>query len=96
MLFKPLILVIESKTTDYDTKISEIEKKITDHDHNNKYITTKAFNKLTIENFAVRSKQANLATKADIDDFVEKTDINDKVKNSNKKVTSSKAKYVEA
>ena len=96
MLFKPLILVIESKKTDYDTKISEIEKKITDHDHNNKYITTKAFNKLTIENFAVRSKQANLATKADIDDFVEKTDINDKVKNSNKKVTSSKAKYVEA
>ena len=96
MLFKPLILVIESKKTYYDTKISEIEKKITDHDHNNKYITTKAFNKLTIENFAVRSKQANLATKADIDDFVEKTDINDKVKNSNKKVTSSKAKYVEA
>ena len=27
------------KKTDYDTKISEIEKKITDHDHG-KYITT--------------------------------------------------------
>ena len=25
---------------DYDTKIDEIEKKITDHDHSNKYFTT--------------------------------------------------------
>ena len=35
------------KKTDYDTKISEIEKKITDHNHNNNYITTQFFNKLT-------------------------------------------------
>ena len=34
------------KKTDYNTKISEIEKKITDHDHD-KYITTQEFNKLT-------------------------------------------------
>ena len=35
------------KKTDYDTKISEIEKKITtDHGHD-KYITTQEFNKLT-------------------------------------------------
>ena len=26
--------------TECDTKIGEIEKRITDHDHNNKYITT--------------------------------------------------------
>ena len=31
------------KKTDYDTKITEIEKKLTDHNHN-KYITTLEFN----------------------------------------------------
>ena len=34
------------KKTDYNTKISEIEKKVTDHDHD-KYITTLDFDKLT-------------------------------------------------
>ena len=37
------------KTTDYDKKISDIKKKITDHAHD-KYITTQEFNKLTTEN----------------------------------------------
>ena len=31
------------KKTDYDTKISEIENKINDHHHSNKYITTQEF-----------------------------------------------------
>ena len=53
-------------------------------------ITIQEFNKLTSENFEVRLAQANLATKADIDDFVEQTDFNDKLKNLNKKVTSNK------
>ena len=44
-------------------------------------------NKLTAENFTVRLKQANLATKDDIDGFVKKTDFDDKLKNLNKKVT---------
>ena len=39
-------LVKKKKKTDYDTKIREIEKKVTDHDHD-KYITTPEFNKLT-------------------------------------------------
>ena len=34
------------KKTDYNTKISEIDKNITDHDHD-KCITTSYFNKLT-------------------------------------------------
>ena len=42
------------KKADYDTKIGEIEKKITDHDHDDKYITRQEFNKLTSENFAAR------------------------------------------
>ena len=33
------------KKTDYDTKITEIEKKLTDHNHD-KYITTLEFNKM--------------------------------------------------
>ena len=47
------MLVIQLKKTDYDTKVNEIEKKITDHTHD-KYITTPEFNKLTAENFAAR------------------------------------------
>ena len=58
--------------TDYDTKISEIEEKVTDHDHDadhdhDKYITTLELNKLTTENFAGRLAQANLVTKKDFD-----------------------------
>ena len=41
---KYLMLVIELKKADYNTKISEIENKIiTDHDHD-KYITTRELN----------------------------------------------------
>ena len=41
-----------------------------------------------------RLKQANLATKADFDDFVEITDFDNKVKDLNEKVTSNKIKHV--
>ena len=43
------------KRTDYNTRINEIEKKITDYNYN-KYITTQEFNKLTAENFTARLK----------------------------------------
>ena len=79
MLLRLLILVIQLKKTVCNTKISEIEKKILDHDHD-KYITTQEFNILTAEHFATRLKQANLATKADTDNFIEKTDFDDKLK----------------
>ena len=58
---KCLMLVIQSK--DYNTKINEVKKKMSDHDHSNRYITTPEFNKLTPESFAERPKQANLARK---------------------------------
>ena len=64
------MLVIYSRT-DYDTKISELEKKPTDHKHG-KYITTPEFNKLTAENFAARLAQANLITKTDFDKKTDK------------------------
>ena len=65
--------------TDYNTKTNEIEKKITDHNHD-KYITTPEFNKLTGENFFARLAQANLATKSDITYFVNMTDLDEKLK----------------
>ena len=77
------MLVVWLKT-DYNTEISEIEKKVTDHSHD-KYITTTEFNQLTAENFAARLKQANLVTKADFDD---------KLKNLNKKINSNKTKHL--
>ena len=54
------------KKTDYDTKISELEKKLTDHNHD-KYITTPEFNTLAASVFNARLAQANLLTKTDFD-----------------------------
>ena len=73
MLFRPMILVIQLKKADYDTKTGEIEKKKTDHDHCKKYVTTKEFNKLMVDNFAAKLVQADFSTKANIDYLVEKT-----------------------
>ena len=87
------MLVIQSKKLTVTKKNSKIKDKITiDHDHD-KYITTQEFNKLTSENFTARLKQANLATKAEIADFVKKTDFDDELKNINK-ITSNKTKHV--
>ena len=74
------------KKTNYNTKISEIENQITDHDHSNNYITTPEFYKLKAENFAARLKQANLARKSDVANFVKKADLDNKLKD----VTSNK------
>ena len=81
------------KKAEYNAKISEIEKKITDHNHD-KYITTPEFNKVSAEIIAARLKQANLASKSDIANLVNKTDFDNKLKNLNKNITSSKTKNV--
>ena len=52
--------------TDYNTKITEIEKKLTAH-NNDKYITTPEFNKLTADVFNAKLAQASLVTKTDFD-----------------------------
>ena len=54
------------KKTDYGTKISDIEKKITDHDHD-MYITTPEFNTMAADVFNARLAQANVITKTDFD-----------------------------
>ena len=65
MLFRLLILVIQSKKVDYSTKINEIEKTNTNHDRD-KYICTQELNKLTSRSFVARLAQANLARKNDV------------------------------
>ena len=79
--------------TEYNTKISEIENKINDHDHD-EYITTQEFNKLTSDNFTARLKQANLARKTDLANFVNKTDFDNKLLSFNKRINSNKTKHV--
>ena len=54
------------KKTDYDTKITEIEKKLTTHNHD-KYITTPEFNDLAADVFNARLTKANLITKINFD-----------------------------
>ena len=77
-------LVTYSALTAVVTKISEIKKKVTDHDHD-KNITTSEFNKLTTENFAARLTQANLLTK---------TDFDNKLISLDRKIHSNKTKHV--
>ena len=66
-------------------KLKKKKMKMLDHVHD-KYITTQEFNKLTVENFAARLKQANLASKNDIADFIKQTDFDKKLRNMSKKL----------
>ena len=59
------MLVVQLKNS-YDTKISELEKKLIDHNHD-KYITTPEFNTLATDVFNARLAQANLIIKTDFD-----------------------------
>ena len=70
------------KKTNYDTKSSELEKKLTDHNHD-KYITTPEFNTLAVDTINVRLAQANL---------IAKTDFDAKLSIFNRKITTNKAK----
>ena len=54
------------KKTDYNTKVTEIENKLNNHNHD-KYIDTSELNKLAADVFNARIAQANLITKADFD-----------------------------
>ena len=74
------MLVIFLKNTDYNTKITEVENKLTDHNHD-KYINTLEFNKLAADVFNARLAQANLITK---------TDFDTKLSSLNKKITKNK------
>ena len=68
----------------YGTKISDIEKKITDQDQD-KYITTPESNNLAAGVFTARFAQENLVTK---------TDFDTKLKSLNRKINSNKTKHL--
>ena len=70
--------------TDYNTKITEIENKINNHNQD-KHIDTQEFNKLTADVFNARIAQANLITK---------TEFNAKLSNLNRKITANKSKHL--
>ena len=72
------------KKTKYDTKISDLEKKLTDHNHD-KYITTPEFNTLAASVFNGRLAQASLITR---------TDFDVKLSSLNIKITSNKLKHL--
>ena len=72
------------KKTNYETKISDIEKKITDHDHD-KYITTSEFNTMVANVFNSRLAKANVITK---------TDFDAKLSSINKKITTNTTKHL--
>ena len=72
------------KKTIYETKVSEFEKKLTDHNHD-KYIATPEFNTLAANVFNARLAQANLITK---------TDFDAKLSSLNRKITSNKSKHL--
>ena len=49
---------------------------------------------MTAKHFAERLKEAKLATKSDIANFLKETYFEEKLKNINKKVTLNKSKHV--
>ena len=72
------------KKTDYNTKVTEIEKKLTDHSHD-KYITATEFNKSATDAVNARLVQENL---------VKKTDFDNKLSDLNRKIVSNKTKDI--
>ena len=72
------------KKTDYNTKFTEVENKLNNHNHD-KYITTPEFNTLAADVFNARLAQANLITK---------TDFDAKLSSLNRKITANKSKHL--
>ena len=73
------------KKTDYNTKISDIEKKIIDHDHD-KYITTPEFNTMASSTF-----NARLAAQTDL---IRKPEFDAKLKIISDRVTLNNSKHL--
>ena len=71
------------KKTDYNTKITDIENKPNNHNHD-KYVATSEFNTLTADVCNARLAQANLITK---------TDFDAQLSSLNRKITANKIKH---
>ena len=71
------------KKADYNTKISDSENKLNNH-NDDKYVATSEFNTLAANVFNARLAQANLITK---------TDFDAKSSSLNRKITANKTKH---
>ena len=71
------------KKTDYNTKITDIENKLNNHNHD-KYVATLEFNTLAADVFNARLAKAN---------FITKTDFDAKLSSLNRKITANKTKH---
>ena len=71
------------KKTDYNTKITDIENKLNNHNRD-KYVATSEFNTLAANVFNARLAQSHLITK---------TDFGAKLSSLNKKITANKTKH---
>ena len=72
------------KKINYDKKISELGKNLTDHDHD-KYITTPEVNTLATSVFDAKLAKGNL---------IEKTSFDAKLSSLNREITSIKSKHL--
>ena len=78
----PSISVLVKKS-DYNTKITDIENKLNNHNHD-KYVATSKFNTLATDVFNARLTQTSLITK---------TDFDVKLSSLNGKITENKTKH---
>ena len=76
--------LVQLKKINYDTKISELEEKLSDHNRE-KYINTSEFNTLATDVFNAGIAQANLITKPD---------FHAKLSSLNRKNTTNKSKHL--
>ena len=90
---KPALTTVENKIpnvnnlvkkTDYNTKVTEIENKLNNHNYD-KYIDTSEPNKLAVDVFNARLTEANLVTK---------TDFDAKLSGLNRKITQNQTKHL--
>ena len=72
------------KKTDYNTKVTKIESKLINYNHE-KYIDISDFNKFAADVFNARLAQANVITK---------TDFDAKLSSLNRKITKDKTKHL--
>ena len=71
------------KKTDYNTKITDIENKFNNHNHDN-YVATSEFNTLAADVFNAKLAQANLIAKTDFDAMLSSL---------NRKIAENKTKH---
>ena len=80
----PSVSNFVKKKTEYNTKVTEIENKLNNHNHE-KYTDTSVFNKLAADVLNARLAQANLITK---------TDFGAKLPSFNRKITQNNTKHL--